>query len=121
VAFIGNNGTLVLNRGGWEVIPEKENGKDKIESVPLQKITDNGLQVHMRNFLDVIETRKMEDLNAPIQVGALVANVCQMGNIAYKMGEKVYWNAQTNKFIDGKANKLLVAPYYNGYKLPNVV
>ncbi len=121
VAFIGNNGTLVVNRAGWEVIPEKENGKEKIEAVPLQKITDNGLQVHMRNFLDVIESRKMENLNAPIQVGAHVANICQMGNIAYKMGEKVYWNAQTNKFTDSKANKLLVAPYYNGHKLPSVV
>lgn len=24
IAFIGNNGTLVVNRGGWEVIPERE-------------------------------------------------------------------------------------------------
>ncbi|MDO1502685.1 hypothetical protein Q2T40_21720 [Winogradskyella maritima] len=24
IAFIGNNGTLVLDRGGWEVIQEKE-------------------------------------------------------------------------------------------------
>ena len=22
IAFIGNNGTLVVNRGGWEVLPE---------------------------------------------------------------------------------------------------
>lgn len=120
VAFIGNNGTLVLNRSGWEVIPEKENGKDKIESVSLQKASDNGLQNHMRNFLDVIESRKMEDLHAPIQAGAHVANVCQMGNIAYKVGEKIYWDAENNKFTNSKANKLLAAQYHNGYKMPTI-
>jgi predicted dehydrogenase len=120
VAFIGNNGTLVLNRQGWEVIPEKENGKDKIETVPLQKASDNGLQLHVRNFLDVIESRKMEDLHAPIQAGAHVANVCQMGNIAYKMSKKIYWDNENHKFTDSKANKLLVAPYHNGYKMPTV-
>jgi predicted dehydrogenase len=120
VAFIGNNGTLVLNRQGWEVIPERENGKDKIESVPLQKASDNGLQRHMQNFLDVMETRKMDDLHASIQAGAHIANVCQMGNIAYKMGEKVYWDAEKNRFTDSKANKLLSAKYYNGYKMPTV-
>lgn len=120
VAFIGNNGTLVLNRSGWEVIPEKDNGKDKIESVPLQKISDNGLQIHASNFLDVIESRKMDDLHAPIQAGAHVASVCQMGNIAYKMGKKLYWNAENHQFTDSKANKLLAAPYHNGYKMPIV-
>ena len=33
IAFIGNNGTLVLDRGGWEVIPEKEYSKDGVKMV----------------------------------------------------------------------------------------
>ena len=39
IAFIGNNGTLVLNRGGWEVIEEKQS-KSKVSS-PLKKSVDN--------------------------------------------------------------------------------
>ena len=31
IAFIGNNGTLVLNRQGWEVIPEKHRVDDILE------------------------------------------------------------------------------------------
>ncbi|MEE1945212.1 Gfo/Idh/MocA family oxidoreductase [Pedobacter sp. KR3-3] len=120
VAFIGNNGTLVLNRQGWEVIPEKDGGKDKIEAVPLQKSVDNGLQLHTRNFLDVIQSRKMEDLKAPIQAGAHVANICQMGNIAYRTGKKIYWDASKGRFTDGTANKYLAAQYHNGYKMPKV-
>lgn len=120
VAFIGNNGTLVLNRQGWEVIPEKDGGKDKLEAVPLQKSVDNGLQLHTKNFLDVIQSRKFEDLKAPIQAGAHVANICQMGNIAYRVGKKIYWDAAKGKFTDSAANKYLAAQYHNGYKMPKV-
>lgn len=120
VAFIGNNGTLVLNRQGWEVIPEKDGGKDKIEAVPLQKSVDNGLQLHTKNFLDVIQSRKLEDLKAPIQAGAHVANICQMGNIAYRVGKKIYWDSAKGKFTDSAANKYLTAQYHNGYKMPKV-
>jgi len=118
VAFIGNNGTLVLNRQGWEVIPGKDGDKIKIEAVPLQKSVDNGLQLHAKNFLDVIQSRKMEDLKAPIQAGAHVATVCQMGNIAYRTGKKIYWDAAKGKFTDTEANKYLAAAYHNGYKMP---
>lgn len=120
VAFIGNNGTLVLNRQGWEVIPEKDGGKDKIEAVPLQKSVDNGLQLHTKNFLDVIQSRKLEELKAPIQAGAHVANICQMGNIAYRTGKKLYWDAEKDRFTDSTANKYLAAAYHNGYKMPKV-
>lgn len=120
VAFIGNNGTLVLNRQGWEVIPEKDSKVDKMEAVPLQKAEDNGLQLHAKNFLDVIQSRKMEDLKAPIQAGAHVATICQMGNIAYRTGKKIFWNAEKGKFTDNEANKYLAAEYHNGYKMPRV-
>lgn len=116
VAYIGNNGTLVVDRGGWEVIPE--NGKDKVERVPLQPASDDGLLLHTRNFLDVIQSRKLEDLKAPIQAGAHVATVCQMGNIAYRTGKKLYWDNNKTKFTDSDANKYLAAEYHNGYKMP---
>src|SRR5690606_5563534 len=50
VAFIGNNGTLVLDRNGWEVIPEE----GKMEALPVQPRTDNGLDLHMQNFVEAI-------------------------------------------------------------------
>lgn len=47
------------------------------------------------------------------------ATTAQMGNIAYRTGKKVYWDAAQGKFTDSDANKLLAAQYHNGYKLPN--
>ncbi|PRD49012.1 Gfo/Idh/MocA family protein [Sphingobacterium haloxyli] len=116
VAFIGNNGTLILNRNGWEVIPEK----GKMEAVALQKPKDNGLDVHMQNFVQAITKKDRGMVNAPIQVGAHIAVFCQMGNIAYRAGEKLYWDRAKRKFTDRKANNYLLAKYHNGYKIPKV-
>ncbi|HNP21309.1 MAG TPA: Gfo/Idh/MocA family oxidoreductase [Panacibacter sp.] len=120
IAFIGNNGTLVVDRGGWEVMPETQDGKQKMDAVSLQKRSDNGLDLHTKNFLGVVKSRKMEDLKCSIHEGAHVATVCQMGNIAYKTGKKIYWDAAKEKFTDADANKFLTAEYHNGYTLPRV-
>ncbi|MET0634493.1 MAG: Gfo/Idh/MocA family oxidoreductase [Chitinophagaceae bacterium] len=120
IAFIGNNGTLILDRGGWEVIPETKDKKPVIEAVTLQKRSDDGLALHTKNFIDVVRSRKYEDLKAPIQAGVHVATIAQMGNIAYRTGKKIYWDPSKNKFTDDDANKYLEAGYHNGYKLPQV-
>lgn len=114
IAFLGNNGTLVLDRGGWEVIPEK----DKMEAIPKVKASDNGLVKHTKNFLDVIKSRNLKDLHCDIQTGANVAVNAQMGNIAFKTGEKVYWNKEKQEFNNPAANKLITPVYHNNYKLP---
>ncbi len=116
VAFIGNNGTLVLDRQGWEVIPEK----GRMEAVPFRKSQDNGLDNHTANFIDVVRSRKLDELNAPITAGAHIAIFSQMGNIAYRVGEKIYWDAKAGRFTSEEANRLLAAAYHNGYQLPSV-
>src|ERR1700742_3853920 len=57
IAYIGNNGTLVLSRGGWEVIEERQS-KNKVAK-PFVKPSDNGLDNHWVNFIDVVRSRKM--------------------------------------------------------------
>lgn len=119
IAFIGNNGTLILNRGGWEVIEEKQ-GKNKV-SVPFQKSSDNGLEKHWVNFVDVVKSRKMQDLHCSIQDGAHVATVAQMGNISYRTGKKLQWDKTKMEFTDQEVNKAyLMKPYHNGYSLPKI-
>lgn len=116
ISFIGNNGTLILDRNGWEVIPES----DKMEKIPLQKEVGNGLDNHTKNFLDALKAEDASMLNAPIKIGYDAAVFSQLGNIAYRTGKKIKWNGDTGKFDSGKANKLLKARYYNGWKVPKV-
>jgi predicted dehydrogenase len=119
IAYIGNNGTLILNRGGWEVIEEKQS-KSKV-SMPFQKSSDNGLDKHWINFVNVIKSRKMEDLHCPIQAGAHVATVAQMGNISFRSGKKLSWDKTKGEFTDKAVNdQYLMKQYHNGYSLPKV-
>src|SRR5882762_1883730 len=116
ISYIGNNGTLVLDRGGWQVIADEK----RMESVPHQPNKGNGLDLHTQNFINVVKGRKLSDLACPIQAGAHVATVCQMGNISYRTGGKVTWDEATSKFKEEKANGYINARYNNGYKMPNV-
>lgn len=116
ISYIGNNGTLVLWRGGWEVIPDEK----RMEALPVQPNKGSGLDLHTVNFIQAVKNRDFSKLTCPIQAGAHVALVCQMGNISYKSGSKVSWDATKSRFNEEKANALVNAKYNNGYKVPKV-
>lgn len=119
LAFIGENGTLELDRGGWQVYEEPRS--DKKVKVERRKVVDNGLDKHMENFVGVIRSGRMQDLHCPIEEASHIAILSQMGNIAYRSGEKLEWDKEKGRFTDNSINKkYLAAPYHNGYKLPVV-
>ena len=120
VGFVGNNGTLVVDRGGWEVIPERKRNKDLMERVGLIKGTGKGLELHMENFVEGVRTRNRE-LNANIAVAANTARVAHLGNIAHRTGHRLYWDVSNSKCInDDDANSYLVPTYRAPWKLPEV-
>jgi predicted dehydrogenase len=116
ISYIGNNGTLVLYRGGWEVISDEK----RMEPIPFQPNKGSGLDAHTQNFLSAVKSRKFDELTCPIHAGAHVATVCQMGNISYRTGMPVHWDHQLSKFREDEANKFLSAKYHNGYILPSI-
>jgi len=118
IAFIGTNGTLVVNRSGWEVIPEKNGNNFRMEAVPLILKSDTGLDLHAKNFVEVIKSGKLDDLACPIHAGARVAMNAHMGNLSLRAGERIYWNADKNKFSSNAANKLIKPVYHNGFVFP---
>lgn len=129
IAFIGNNGTLVVNRQGFEVIAEKEpwnsknRGKLKMEKIDKVKkpANVNYLDLHTQNFVAAIKANDPGMLNTPISSGSVAAINAQMGNIAYKTGDRVFWDAEQGNFGDNDAaNALIKATYHNGWKLPNI-
>lgn len=120
IAYIGNNGTLILSRLGWEVIEEKGNKLFKVNK-PFTPSSDNGIKNHMENFVQVIKSRHFEGLHCPIEAGAHIATVSQMGNIAYRTGKKLEWDPKLGQFTDQDVNnKFLMKEYHNGYSLPQI-
>ena len=77
-------------------------------------------QVHIRNFLDAIRSRKRESLNQELYSGHISLLMCHAGNIAWRTGKKLRLDAQTESFDDPAANKLLGREHRNGFELPKV-
>ncbi len=119
VAYVGENGTLVVNRDGWEVIPERiDGGTPRMEAVPLQKSGGKGLSLHVKNHLACLKSRDV-NTNANPAIGAGIATFASLGNIAYRTRKRLEWNgtAFTN---DAEANQYLVPHYRAPWTLPQV-
>ncbi len=128
IAFVGNNGTLVVSRGGFTVTPEHEfvgwdeEGPPRMESIAPEGPPEgvSYLDLHTRNFVEAVRAGDPGRLNTPIESGALAAINAQMGNIAYRTGDKLYWDAAAGTFRDNEeANRLVRADYHNGWQLRN--
>lgn len=119
LGFVGENGTLVVDRGGWEVIPEDVNGVKRMEPVELHKAYGGGgLNLHAKNHLQCIKDRTPEKCKANIHIGAHIAKFAHLGNIAYRTGKKLTWDGVT--FHDAEADQYLCKEYRNPWKLPKV-
>jgi predicted dehydrogenase len=115
IAFYGTEATLVLNSEGWEVIPEKE------KPIPAETHTGaaGGQEEHVRNFLDCLSSRErpVED----VEIGHKVSAIAHLGNLAYRTGETIHWDAEKERVIGSpKASRWVTQPYHNGWKLPSV-
>jgi predicted dehydrogenase len=127
IAFIGNNGTVVVDRGGWELIPETKEveGRRRFRIPAVPRVgTPRGasyLDNHTRNFVDAIRSSDASLLKCGIESGSVAAINAHMGNIAFKTGRKIYWDADTGGFAgDAEASALLTPDYHNGWKRPGV-
>ena len=119
LGFVGENGTLVVNRDGWEVIPENVSGNKRMEAVELHKpYGGGGLELHVKNHLECIKARTPEKCHASIQIGAHIAKFAHLGNIAYRTGKKLTWDGTS--FHDREADKYLCKEYHNKWKFPKV-
>jgi hypothetical protein len=43
-----------------------------------------------------------------------------MGNVAYKSGDRIYWDGTKGEFKQEAANTFLKTAYHNGWKLPTL-
>jgi len=120
-AFHGNNGVLVVDRNGWEVLPEtasvNQPRRYRMSGVPRQgKARSEGHDLHVLNFLDCLRTRKRPV--ADVEVGHESVSVCHLANIAYRTGRVVQWDAVKEQVTgDPEANRLVSREYRAPWKL----
>ena len=112
VEFVGENGSLVVNRESWQVYPV--HGRIPVE-VRDPDYADR--HRHMRNFLECLRTRNTETA-CTISNGALCAKFAQLGNISARVGEAIRYDEKRGLFDNREANKLITPEYRKPWKLP---
>jgi predicted dehydrogenase len=110
VSVHGDKGTLIIKNDGWEV-RGGDGAKEKADTDIVGK--------HARNFLECIRDGKTP--NADIEIGHKSTRLCHLGNIAFRTGRTLYFDAATETFQDdAAANKLLAREFRKGFELPSV-
>jgi hypothetical protein len=131
VRYEGTDGWIFVTRGNYRAtdsdpIVQAQNTKALDASDP--KILSSVIgpnEIHLYessdqagNWLDCIKSRK--EPISPVEIGHRACTVCLVTHIAMKLGKKLKWNPETEKFVgDDEANSLLSrpqrAPYGTNY------
>lgn len=96
--FMGSEGTLYLDRGRYEVIPERKS-KLAASSLVLDDgprgadfyLKPNGELLHLTNWIECIRSRKKP--NAPAEAGVIAVKGAHLGNRALRSGQVARWDA----------------------------
>ena len=115
VIFYGSKGYMAINiAGGYETFI---NGK------PGPKGSGGGAHRELAsNFYEVVRSRKMEDLMAPIKYGHTGAALCHLGNISYRLGRSIDFDPKTETCPgDNEANTFVTREYRKPYVMPKEV
>jgi len=91
VVIYGTRATLELHNGNIAIWSEDRKKKEPLHEFP------NKIIQHQHNWIDCIRTGKKP--NAPIELGFSSLLPSFMANIAYRKGEKVYWDEKNQKVI----------------------
>ena len=115
MAFYGSNGTMIVDRLGYEIIPESGAYGGSLSSgdafVPsrLDRMHRSGEEPsarHAQHFVRCV--RDGEELRTDALTGHRSSLVAHLGNIAYHAGRKLVWDAEREDFVnDAVASRML--------------
>ncbi|MEW6160982.1 MAG: Gfo/Idh/MocA family oxidoreductase, partial [Verrucomicrobiota bacterium] len=116
-AFYGANGTLLSNRLGFELLPElkaptgpgAQGRRERAEGWRTERKAMSGedaTAAHARNFVECVRSRKPPA--ATVEMGHRASTIAHLGNIAFRTGRKIRWDAQQEEIPgDPEASRLL--------------
>lgn len=107
--FYGDNGTMAMTSSSYTVYDNKG------VATSTAKNPGGGDPAHIGNFLDGI--RGTAPLNSPIVEGQKSTMLCHLGNLAYRTGSMIHFDAATKKVVNNpEAMKLWARTYRAGWE-----
>lgn len=94
VHFFGSEGRIFVRRGGLRATPKE------ILEEPLGEADERlyASDDHYRDFLRCMRTRR--DPAAPVEVGHRSNSLCVITHLAMKLGRRLRWDPQAERFVD---------------------
>jgi predicted dehydrogenase len=110
ISFHGTDGTLFIDRGGFEVFPEPtEKHTNRCEAL-VEKNSNNHNQAHSRNFLDCVKSRQAPI--SDIEIGHRSTSAAQLGNVALRSKSVVIWDRVAEQIRGNKEASHYLSPKY---------
>lgn len=119
ITFHGTEGTLFIDRRGFEIIPEKRRGADgkpvdRREGVKQEASNDQ--MNHAKNFLDCVKSRQRPICD--IETGHRSSSTALLGNVAYRSRRRIVWDGVKEQVIgDREASRFLSKQYRKPWSL----
>jgi predicted dehydrogenase len=116
VMFTGNDATLIVDTGGWEIIAEPQKRTSVVE-MKKRAVTDETVRAaHAKDFLECVKTRRQPVEN--LAIGHHVSAVAALGNIALRARSRIEWDAAGERIRDNSlAEQLMSRSYRAPWKL----
>ncbi len=134
IQFHGTKGTLFIDRSGFRITPQPFRKEEANQPLPqpttdsrqtgfyytteiAPEISDSSQQhgPHVRNFLDCVKSRQRPF--ADIEAAHHTNTVVRLGNIAYRVGRRLRWDASREQIIDDpEAQRLAVGTYRDPFR-----
>jgi predicted dehydrogenase len=98
-------GNIVEGEHGYVVFPSYTSSTafDSTGHV-IRTFKGGGDSAHYANFIAAVRSRRAADLNAPTSEGHPSSALCHLGNVSYRLGEKVTVEAATKRLGDLKVS-----------------
>jgi len=117
------NATVFYGTEGWLEGTTAHKGKEKVKVRPEDYGVQPVEQSNMENFISAVRNDDPSMLNAPIEVGAVSAILCNLGNIGTRLGNATLtYDGKSEKITQCstdvcKANAMLTKEYRKPYML----
>jgi predicted dehydrogenase len=108
MAFHGTKGTLFCDRLGYEFYPDIDYGsvwppvriptEIKYRGVAKKKQGADATRLHALSFVENVRNRRKPEADA--EFGHRVTSAALLGNISYKLGVRLKWDAERETFLD---------------------
>jgi hypothetical protein len=101
ILFCGERATMFLDRQGFEIIPEPRSDAKAMKV----RMSDHGNEAHWANFRECMKTRQKP--TSDIVFGVRSTLTCLLGNVAFRSGVAVDFDARTISVKQPEAARFL--------------